>query len=536
MKFSTLLFLLLFAGEALWSQNKNLEILGELDELLAQKPHFLQLKSKRIDSIRGVLRSHTHSANYKEQFRHALMLSQEYQSFQYDSAFNYIVEAKQLAQRAGNGPMYQIARIKEGFVLLSSGLFKEAIDSLQTLSDQTMPDSIRREYCATIARSYFDLADYNKDPYFTELYKKRGVEYLDKAQKFVLPNTSDYWSMEALRRMKQGNYEGSKEAFTYWMKNFELTQPQIGIAASSLGYLYNLIGDKEKAIYYLTLASIADVRAATLETVALRNLSYLLFQEGDHKTAYRYILLSLEDAGHFNARHRKIEIATILPIIEGERLAVVEAQKMKLIGYSASMTLLAFVIILSLTIIYKQLQKIKRVRQILQETNHHLNQINKNLNEANTIKEEYIGYFFHINSEMIARLDTLQKNLHRKVMSKQFEELGITIRSIDPKKEREALYANFDKIFLKLFPSFVAEFNQLYRAEDQHHPKEEEPFTPEMRIYALIRIGIKDNERIARFLHYSVTTIYTYKTKAKARSLFREQFEEKIMEISGVKQ
>ena len=101
-------------------------------------------------------------------------------------------------------------------------------------------------------------------------------------------------------------------------------------------------------------------------------------------------------------------------------------------------------------------------------------------------------------------------------------------------KERdiEDLYQSFDSAFLHLFPHFVEDFNALLQPEVQVHPKEKGRLTTDLRIFALIRLGIDDSSKIAEFLHYSVNTIYNYRARIKNGAIeHREQFERKVKEI-----
>lgn len=505
-------------------------LLSELELTIKNKETYFKQKTLKINKLKDSLLN-LKIENHQAEFDINLKLFNEYESFLYDSAYKYVERMRHSAYRLNNPVLIATSKIKLGFVLLSSGLFKEALDSLISLRIKNLPDSVKREYYAVVARTYFDLADYDNDLHFSQQYKRIGNLYLDTAIGYTRKNSSKYWSYESLRRMKSPGMKGAQEAFEYWMANYKLNDHQFAIAASSLGYIYSLNNQREKAVELLTRAAIADIRSSTKETVALRNLSNLLFQQGDTKTAYRYIKMALDDATFYNARHRKIEIATILPIIEGERLSTVEAQKKKLERYIIAISILSVLIIVSLLIIVKQLNKLRKVRRILQNTNMHLQAMNKNLSEANKIKEEYIGYFFSINSEYIDKIDALQKSIHRKIVARQFDDLDGIVKNSDLKKERENLFINFDKIFIKLFPNFVEEFNKLFRDEDKVVLKKDEILNPDLRIYALMRLGIKDNEKIARFLNYSVTTIYTYKTKLKSKSILKDQFEEKVMEI-----
>ena len=122
-----------------------------------------------------------------------------------------------------------------------------------------------------------------------------------------------------------------------------------------------------------------------------------------------------------------------------------------------------------------------------------------------------------------------------KLMTKKMEDLRFAVDSINIKKERDDLYHNFDKVFLKLFPDFVTVFNSFFKEEDKVHPKDDHLLNTELRIFALIRMGIHDNDKIAKILDYSVTTIYTYKTRIRSKSLVpNEEFDRQIMNIRAI--
>ena len=188
-----------------------------------------------------------------------------------------------------------------------------------------------------------------------------------------------------------------------------------------------------------------------------------------------------------------------------------------------------------LIVIYLQLKKLKKIRKTLQAAVNSLSNTNKELRLANKIKEEYIGYFFDVNSEYIDKLDSLQKNVLRKVSLRQYDDLLKLIKGKNIKNERQFLYHRFDEIFLKIFPDFITEFNKLFKPEDKTVLKPDELLNSELRIFGLIRLGVNDNEKIAKFLNLTVTTIYTYKTKAKARAINKEDFYKNLMTIKGVK-
>lgn len=519
----------------LYASSSTDSLLRELEGTLKNKEQYFLQKDKRIEELTKQFIKVHNKNNYVLEYNLCLKLFDEYESFQYDSAYSYIVEARYAANHLNDGLKVTFAKIKTGFVLLSSGLFKESLDTLNSIRTEQLPDSLKYEYYSVIGRTYYDLADYVKGTKFESIYKNIGNQYLDKAISLTQRNSNEYWSSLSLRKMKGTDLQDAKNTFEYWINNYRFSEHEYAIAASSLGYLYSLLGNNDLATDWLIKASMADIKSSTKETVALRNLSDLIYKKGDVVTAYRYIILALDDATFYNARHRKIEIAKILPIIEGEKLHTVEKQKTVLEIYAVLITLLIIIVLIFIYVIFKQLRKLKQAKAIIQEINQNVMATNYKLTEANRIKEEYIGYFFNINSEYIQKMADFQKTVHRKIVSKQYEDLNNIVKNSDLKVERENMFITFDKIFVKLFPSFVNDFNALFKEEDHILLKGDELLNPDMRIFALMRLGIKDHEKIAKFLDYSVNTIYTYKTKIKSKSLYREHFDEKIMEIKGLK-
>ena len=81
--------------------------------------------------------------------------------------------------------------------------------------------------------------------------------------------------------------------------------------------------------------------------------------------------------------------------------------------------------------------------------------------------------------------------------------------------ELNGFYEMFDNAFLQLYPRFVEEFNELLKPGSRIELKKGERLNTELRIFALIRLGINDSSRIASLLRYSVNTIYNYRARIK---------------------
>src|SRR5690606_38122499 len=528
-----IVLLLLSCGNNLFSQNLT-KILDSLDIELSRSHTYIKVKHDSINALKQQVGKHTLSEDHKTLYETYTHLFDAYRSFKYDSAYYFLEKSKTEAKRLNNEVLLSKAKIREGFVLLSSGLFKEALDTLSCINTTTLDTLDLFDYYSVKARTFYDLADYNRDPRFNINYIQKGNVYIQDALRYITPNTNDYWTTESLKRMKQQDWKGAEFAFSYWINNFDLPPKYYGIATSSLGYIYGERGFTEKAIEYLAYAAIADIRNATKETVALRNLAHKLFEIGQLEKANEYIGLAMEDATFYNARHRKIEISTILPIIEKAQLNKVEKQNKNLSRIVWLLSILAVIIIVFLIVIFKQLKAKNLARKEIAISYEKLQKMNNSLSEADAIKQEYIAYFIKATSNFINKIDMLQKGTIQKVISKKYDDLINSLKRYDVKQEREELFHQFDEIFLRLFPSYTAEYNALFPETETTPTKKGELLTTEQRLFALYRLGIQDSHQMADFLELSVSTIYTYKTRIKSKSNFRDTFEAKIMEIKSI--
>lgn len=516
------------------AQTKIDSLISELDRYIDNKSYYTVKKETKITEIKNsIARTSANSVHLLSLYSY---LFDEYQSYKYDSAYVYAGKILEIATKL-NDPV-KIVEAKEhiAFCFLSSGLFKESFDIVNTIDIKNHSSKVRIEYYNLVARLYYDMADYNGEEPFRSKYVKLGNQYSDSAMALLPADSQDLWAAAALKRMKLKDFSGAIDAFSMLLHSNKTTDHTYAIAASSLGYIYSLEGNKNQAMHYLILASIADIKSATKETVALRGLATLFYRTGNISRANKYIKLAMEDANFYNARHRKIEISSILPIIEKERFDSIEKQKNRLMMYGLLVSALFVLLFVTTIVIYKQMRKLKTARRIIQEQNKKLTTTNTDLLEANRIKDEYIGHFFYINSEYIDKIENIYKMVNRKVAGRQFDDLRTLFKDSDLKKERENMYTSFDQTFLKIFPDFVKEYNKLFAPQDHSIPEGNNYLTSEMRIFALIRLGINESERIAKFLNYSVNTINTYKTKVKNKSwAANEQFEQEIMKIKSVK-
>ncbi|HTJ49206.1 MAG TPA: DUF6377 domain-containing protein [Cyclobacteriaceae bacterium] len=521
---------LCFIGIGAFSMSNTDSLLNQLNVAIENRDTYLKEKLSRIEK----LKLDAQQLKEADRFDLYLKIYDEYKSFIYDSAFRYANKLQEIAYKLHDPAKLGYTKIKLGFVLVSSGLFNEALDTLRTLKSKSLPESIRSEYYYLMARTCYDLCDFNRDDFYSVRYATRGHAYIDSALALTPKQSSSYLLMSGLKDVRQRDMVKAQADFESMIGNFKLTDADFAVAASTLSFIYFYTNNKEKSEDMLIMAAIADMRASTKETLATLNLADMLYKKGDIDGAYKYVKIAMEDANYYGARHRKVQVAAVYPIIEGKQLSLVESRRKILFFYSAIVTLLTLVTIAFAIIIYKQFKNLRAAKKIISEANDVLTDTNHQLVDANKIKEEYVWYYFTTTAEYIAKLDALKKTLDLKLMTKKLDDLRFAVDSINIKKERDDLYHNFDLVFLKLFPDFVTVFNSLFKEEDRIVLKEGQLLNTELRIFALVRMGIHDHEKIAKILDYSVTTIYTYKTRIRNKSKQPNDFDKQIMAIRAI--
>ena len=522
------------------------ELLEELTRALDNKAAYFKQRADRITTL--TKQFNDRRADKAARFAVGLRIYQEYKSFKYDSAFAYSQRLLRLATSLKSPEKIELSKLNLAFINVSSGMFKEAFDVLESIDPTPLDSANRVELYFTKARAYSDLADFNSSSYYLPLYTAKAIAYSDTALQFCRPNSYTALSVQGFRYLKIKDIPASKRVYERMLSLPNLTLHQVAVNASTAAYVAELSGDSEAEFHLLIEAALADVQSATTETLALFKLSDLCYRQGDLKNAYTFIKNAREDATFYNARLRQIQIGGIFSVIEGQRISIIERQRKTLGVYSLATTVLILLVIAFATVIFRQLRRLQRaeatisaINEALQTNNEHLSQLNQqlhesnhNLNEANVIKDEYIGYYFNITSEYIDRVEGVKNALERSLANKQYASAQRIVDGINIKKERNDLFKGFDSVFLKLFPHFVADFNALLKEDDRIHLAEDQLLTAELRIFALIRLGIDDSERISKILGYTISTVYTYKARTKKKSFYpSEEFEGRVRAIQA---
>lgn len=516
----------LFAG------NGNDSLLKVLDKVISERMVYTEKKESVIRELKAKKEKMN---DLLDSYHLNAEIIHQYETFVCDSTEQYIHENIEIAKKIGNKEYFLEGRLRLAFVYSLSGLFVQANDIFKSVNCGDLPDHLKALYCWNRIRYYENLIKYTDDVRFSDKYTAEKEAYRDTVMSILYDRSDEYLKEKAVKLQDRGNFNEALEILT---KIYDKQEPEShGYAMMSMGLarLYKAMKDTVLEEKYLILAAMTDTKLAVKENEALLSLAVNLYYKGDIDRAYNYIKVALDDAIFYNSRFKNTVIARIHPIIENTYLIRLEKQKRNLRFYILLTNLFVAALALTLYFTYRQTKVVSKARRNLKKMNEELVVLNKSLDEANLIKEKYVGYFMNQCAVYINKLDEYRKNVNRKIKTGQVDDLYKS-SSRPFEKELEELYTNFDKAFLKLYPNFVEEFNSLLKQEE-HYKLEKDRLNTELRIFALIRLGITDVGQIAAFLHYSVQTIYNYKSKVKRMSVLdSNHFEEEVKKLGSLSQ
>lgn len=493
--------------------------LEELDATLKNASWYEGLKYDKIDSIRV---RYIRSTDNKSKFRCAMRLGNEYNTFKADSAYMYFTLAHDLAEAENDKTGQLEARIALIKALGVLGLYNEAAKELSLLEPLDMPDKLRAELYNCARQLYYYMMGYASwEKKYSKKYYSRNRAYRDLMLSSIDTDNNLYKVYHAERLMDDGNINLARDILLRITEELNERNPDYALAMSKLAELTEKYGSSDEAAHYMALSAIADTKCAIKDNESLLYLSKYLYAKGDIERAYRYLDASLFDANFCNARLRHMQIAKDMPIINQayrDKTQQQNSQITNLLIVTVSLLVVIFVIGLLLAWQFEKQRS-----------------SNERLKQAHRLKEKYIGQFLGLCSIYMERLDSFTKLVRRKISTGQAEDLLKMTKSPKFAEEQNKLfYENFDSGFLNLYPNFVDEFNALLRPEERIEIKKPNTLTMELRIFAFLRLGIDDANKIAHFLRYSVNTVYTYRNKIRNKAINRDTFDDDIMEIGNI--
>lgn len=521
-------------------------VLLELDKAISNSDSYEQAKVKRIDMIKQELSGA--NLSLEERYKINCRLYDEYEYYICDSARHYIDCNIEIALSLNRQDWLGISKIHKARILSTSGLFAESFDVIKSVDKSWLSQEQLMVYYKTIEDNFIYHAEYAQGSEYARLYQQKVEIYRDSMLNVGQEGTFWHTVSSAQKLIGLRKTDEAEKLLSSRLQYHEEGTRERAVLLGMLAHVYEIGGSPNERMIYLVESAIADMQGVVKENMSLRQLAEMLYARGDVERANRYLKKSLADANVFNARLRNMQSSKMLPMIDASYQAVQDAQSDRLRWSLVLISLVSVFLLVSVIYIFRLMKRLRHTRDSLinvnaelqrlndelTTVNHRQSDTNASLREANVIKEEYIGRFLQLCSTYISEMESYRKMLNRKAATGRVDDVYKALKSTsfinDSLRE---FYQNFDASFLNIFPHFVEKFNELLPEEERVEPKQGERLNTELRIFALIRLGITDSSKIASFLRCSITTIYTYRSKLKNRSLHRDDFEAQIMKISS---
>lgn len=542
---------------------ENRKLLHSLDSLLEQQDLFVRVKEERIKQLKM---QYSRVKDVKELYAMNRMVYLEYRVYDADSALHYINKNIQLAQQTNNRTWEVVSLLEQSFVLTSSGLLTEALKAVSDIQPEELPQNLRSEYFGRLCTLYSRLRDYSSEnSQLSEHYNNLQKAFRDSVYLTATPDELRYWNCRAWLYMGTPEIEPVKQAFEENKQTLSNDSRKYSIATDNLSAIYRSENNESKYLENLILSAMADIRSVNGDIGSLQEIAEYLFKHGEIDRAYNYILYCSQKAMLFHNRVRIVKMSHLQNQIYKAYQEQSRTQQKRLQAPLIAVSFLFLVLIGAFLFIRKQMRRLKEANLKLDSTNQKLSvnmdalstahqrleevniqlkdlntqlqEVNDQLRESNYVKEEYIGYVFNICSTYISKLEEFRKNINRKLKVGQIEDVkAMTDSSATASNELKEFYQNFDTIFLHLYPDFVGDFNALLLPEERIELKEGELLNTELRIHALIRLGITDSVKIADFLHCSAQTVYNNRLRTRNKSIIpKEDFINAVKKLGKYK-
>lgn len=537
------ILLSLFFPLFLLAQNDIDSLLSVLDKTVENYQLYSNQKEEKLNKFKELLK-YTTSDNQKYEI--CGKLYDEYKAYKSDSALTYARKKLLIAEKLKNNRNIIDSRLNLASIMGVTGMYKEALDILGTVDIRQTPD-LKAYYFHINRTLYGFMSDYAVSFQEKSKYDNLISAFRDSLLMTNAPTSSPHVMVKSDQLIVRKQYDKALELLLPYYPTIQNDIHAQAIIAYSIAQAYE--GKHERMLQkkWLTQSAINDLQSATKEYISLRTLAFLLYEDGDVSRAYSYMKRSLDDALYCNARLRTYEISKMMPIIDKAYQLQTESRQRLMLITLISISLLSVLLIIAVFFVYRQMKRLAIARKNLNEANlqlHHLNNelsdtntqlnaTNKTLLEANLIKEEYIGRYMDQCSVYIDKLDDYRRLLNKTATAGKIEDLLQALKSKQfIEDELKEFYTNFDSTFLQLFPTFVEEFGLLLIDDEEIQIKQGELLNTELRIFALIRLGITDSVKISHFLRYSLSTIYNYRTKLRNKASGpRDEFEINVMRI-----
>lgn len=516
--------------------------LDSLDLALDQKEAITQHKEDEIRDKKRDIATIRSEGRLLEAYYN---LYQMYYVYQYDSAMVYVNKSLELSQRTGNRYYTALNTLLKSELLAFGGLYSEAVDCIESVDKDELNDYMLFRYYFISHEIYSMWSSYSGNEVYGKEYSKRSNYYLEQCIKIMTPNYDlyNYYLAEYYNYVKPDE----KKSLYYYhliLKNHPNTSRVYAMASYAIAQKCKKNGDMEGFKHYMVLAAISDIKNCTKENLALQRLAVYIFDmpNADLQRAERYIKVSMDDAKFYHSRLHMLEISQRLPtIFNAYQQTINERSHNRNIALWTISVLFAILACSAIFMIKQNNQlsahrlKLAKSNEKLQSLNERLGRLNTTLMDTNAHRETLVKLFIDLCASYIDRLNKTQTLVKRKIKANQTAELLSMLSSSRLSTEDAETFMNsFDKTFLNHYPTFIDEFNLLLDPSQPPLALKNGHLTTELRIFALIRLGVNDSSEISSLLFYSPQTIYNYRSSVKARAKNKDTFERDVRQLCSV--
>lgn len=508
-----------------------------IDSLIEHRSELLAEKEIRLKALKDGLQE---GLDEDQLFKLNERIYDEYMAYNFDSAYYYINKNVERQRALGHADRFAASAVRMAHILAVSGIFNNARLLLNEVRVEDISTANKIDYYEQQSElNLFRSEMANFTPLFPA-YVDSMQHYRQKILEIAPHDSYNYIFNLATYTCEQGEVDKAIKMLEDYLPKLRQGDRHYSIVTSTLAFFYTHKDQPKTREKYLLLSAISDLRASILENNSLRELSIILLERQEYKKAYNYLQQASADAKLYGSRLRSLQAARLAPLItqayDTERVRTQNRTYILLAILSVITLLLIGTIAFILSMMRKRraaIEKINTLNQELERRNAAVEAANNEMKESNRIKDEYIGRFLELSSNYIQRGEERAKLLNRLARDKKMAELYTELKSSSSLNESIRLfYQNFDTAFLNIYPNFIKEVNSLMANGNQFEVDGGQKLTTELRILALIRLGINDNQKIADILRSSITTIYTYRSKIKSRALSKDTFEDEIRIIA----
>lgn len=497
------------------------DTLKQLDNALSMKETYDNYLLQKVSVLRQVLGD---SHNPQQIYQTNKRIAEEFSAYSMDSTLHYLQKNLALAQRMKDNYKETETDMRLVKEYAMAGYHIDAADILEKYSLDNIPSGLKHDFFDASHVLYGEMMAYSNNNEIYVINKSNRDTYRDSLLAMVPKNTYEWYN---LKREEADNQKNDTLSLFYAKKMLDVTKPNSHEYAEAAFFYQFYLKDQDSKIEWLAKSSIADVMCATNDYASLNSLCNLLFEHGDIDRAFRYSAdHCMPDAISFNGKLRPWQVAHFFPEIEKAYSHKAAHQQRML--WVMLVVIASFVVILAVLLLFIR----KRQHELL-VINRKLTTLNAELQEANKVKQEYIALFLSILSDNINTSRQYKNHVLKYLRRGNDKYLVDEIEALPPiDADIDGFYKMFDKTFLNLYPNFVEQFNALLAPGEAIAPKGNDSLTPELRIFALVKLGISDSSKIASLLHYSANTIYNYRAKIKNKAKGnRDKFENYVKEI-----